>query len=169
MNIVLVGFMGTGKNAVGRLLAEQLKMDFVDTDSVIEQREGRAISEIFEVDGEPHFRKIEKEVCREVSRKDNTVVSAGGGAVLDEENINNFKKGSIVICLQATADAILERTKHHKHRPLLNVPDPKTRIQELLDQRASHYAKADHFIDTGTLVPEEVAAKIIDIWKKAIQ
>jgi len=169
MNIVLVGFMGTGKNAVGRLLAEQLKMDFVDTDSVIEQREGRKISEIFEVDGEPYFRRIEKEVCREVSEKDGMVVSAGGGAVLDEENISNFKKGSILICLQAAADVILERTKHSKHRPLLNVPDPKARIQQLLDQRASHYAKADHSIDTSSLVPEDVAAKIVDIWKKSIK
>ena len=158
--------MGTGKNAVGKLLADQLDMDIADTDFLIEQKEVRAIVEIFQSEGEGYFRKVEKEVIREVSSYDNTVIIAGGGVVLDEENIESLKKNAILVCLKATAEVILERTKGYKHRPLLNTEDPKTKIEELLDKRAPYYAKADFDIDTSNLKPFEVAERIIKIWKK---
>jgi len=166
MNIILVGFMGTGKNAVGRLLAKQLGMEFVDMDALIEQKENRPISEIFAKSGEPYFRKVEKQMAKEVAAGDNSVIVAGGGVVLDEDNIKALKENGIMFCLTASPQTILDRTKRYQHRPLLNVEDPAARIGELLGKRAVCYARADHQIDTDNLKPEEVARKIIGIWKK---
>jgi len=166
MNIVLVGFMGTGKNTVGRLLAKQLAMEFVDMDALIEQKEKRTISEVFAESGEPYFRKVEKQTAKEVASGDNSVIAAGGGVVLDGDNIKALKENGIMFCLTASPQTILDRTKRYQHRPLLNVDDPAARIGELLGKRAVCYTKADHQIDTDKLTPEEVARKIIEIWKE---
>ncbi|MCM8782440.1 MAG: shikimate kinase [Candidatus Omnitrophica bacterium] len=162
-NIVLVGFMGSGKSAVGKRLSRQLKMKFVSTDDIIEEREKRPIREIFEKCGEPYFRNIEKEIVKEVSNFDNVVIAAGGGVVLDGENMSNLRKKGIIICLTATPEIIYERTKSDKHRPLLNVVNPVARIRQLLDYRAPFYAKADYQIDTSNKSIEEVAEEIIKI------
>lgn len=161
-NIVLVGFMGTGKSVVGKRLAKELKIKFISTDDIIEEREGRPISEIFAASGEPYFRKVEKGVVREVSEMDNVVIATGGGVVLDEENIVNLKKKGILICLTASPELIYERTKKYKTRPLLDVDDPVFKIKELLKVRAPYYAKADYQIDTSNKTVEEVVAKIIE-------
>jgi len=162
-NIILVGFMGTGKTAVGKALAKRLGMKFVDIDDVIEEREGMNISDIFEKKGEPYFRSAEKRVVKEVSAKSGLVVAAGGGTVIDEENVRNFKVNGAVFCLVATAETILERTKGHMHRPLLNVSDPKEKIIELLAKRAEYYARADYRVDTTDLSVEQVAEKITEL------
>ncbi len=162
-NIVLVGFMGTGKTSTGKSLAVKLKREFMELDNIIEQKEGVPIREIFERKGEAYFRNIETQIVREVSLKTDIVISAGGGAVIDEENIVNLKKTGIVICLKASPCVIIERTRGHKTRPLLNVPDPKSRIEELLKKRESNYGKADYCVDTDGLTPEEVADNIIKV------
>lgn len=164
-NIILVGFMGTGKTAVGKALARRLNMKFVDMDDIIEKREGMNIAKIFAEKGEPYFRSAEKEVTKEISKQSNLVVAAGGGAVIDEENVRNLKSGGIMICLNADTDKILERTKGHVHRPLLNVPDPKSKISELLAKRAKYYARADSQIDTTDLTIDEVVEKISEMLK----
>ena len=162
-NIVLVGFMGTGKSSVGELLARMLKRKFVGTDERIEQREKRSITEIFETSGEPYFRKAEKNVIREVASLDGMIIAAGGGAVIDEENVRNLKKNGIIVCLSATPEVICERTGKYKHRPLLNVADSVARIKELLAARAPFYRTADYQIDTSGKSVARVAEEIVSL------
>lgn len=162
-NIVLVGFMGTGKTVVARALAEKLKREFLEIDTVIEEKEGISIKDIFEKKGEPYFRNLEKEAIIEASLKKNVVISAGGGAVIDEENVRNLKKNGVIICLEASPDTILERTKGNTCRPLLNVPNPKKKIEELLAKRAPYYKKADYCVNTDSLTVEQVADRINDL------
>lgn len=166
-NVVLVGFMGTGKSVVGKRLAKLLGVPFVNTDDIIEQRQRHTIAEIFSSRGEGYFRDVEKEVIKEVSAKEGIVIGAGGGAVLNEENMNNLKKNGIMFCLTASPEAIHERTKNYRHRPLLNVPDPVAKIKELLETRAPFYAKADFQIDTSGKSVEAAAQEIIKKLKKA--
>lgn len=165
-NIILVGFMGAGKTAVGKILAKLLKRRFVDLDEMIEEREGMPIAEIFATRGEPYFRKAEKDIVKEASSLTGVVTGTGGGAVIDKENIVNLKSSGIIFYLDASPDKILERTKGHTHRPLLNVSDPREKISDLLAKRAEFYAQADHRIDTNNLSVDEVAKKIISLLKE---
>ncbi len=160
-HIVLVGFMGTGKTVVGKQLAERLGRDFLELDEMIEKKEGCSIREIFEKRGEPYFREVEKEVIKEAIRKRHVVISAGGGAIIDEENLGNLKRDGFIICLEASPDIILERTKGLKSRPLLNVPDPKKEIAALLKKRGPYYKKADLSINTDSLSVEQVVERIM--------
>lgn len=162
-NIVLIGFMGTGKTTIATVLANKLGMRYISTDGLIEKKEKRTINEIFTKSGEEYFRDAESAVVAEVSLMKNVVIDAGGGAVIREENITNFKSNGIVICLTADEETIMKRTKKYKHRPLLNVEDPKRKIRELLAKRAPFYAKADYTIDTGKLTVRGVGDKIIEI------
>lgn len=162
-NIILVGFMGTGKTAVGKELAKRLKVKFVDMDDLIVEREGMRITDIFTKKGEPYFRSVEKEVAKELSGQSNLIIAAGGGVVIDEENVRNLKSNGIIICLTASPDKILQRTKDYTHRPLLNVSDPRTKISELLAKRADYYARADYQIDTTDLTVDEVVKKIAEL------
>lgn len=158
--------MGAGKTAVGKTLARLLKSKFIDLDEKIEEREGIPISEIFAKKGEPYFRKAEKEIIKEISSYEGLVTATGGGAVIDKENVINLKSNGILFYLDASPTKILERTKGHTHRPLLNVSDPKEKISELLAKRAEFYAQADHRIDTNNLSVDEVAKKIIFLLKE---
>ena len=160
-NIVLVGFMGSGKTTIATQLANKLGMRYVSTDSLIEAREKRTINEIFTKSGEDYFRDVESNVVREIAAQEGLVIDTGGGAVIREENLNNLKSTGIVICLSADEDAIMERTKKYKHRPLLNVEDPKLKIRTLLAKRAPFYANADYCIDTGKLTIRQVLEKIM--------
>lgn len=166
MNIYLVGFMGTGKSAVGRELAKKMKRHFVDLDELIELREKRPITDIFAQEGEPYFRKAESKILKEVSKEKGFVVGCGGGIVLNEENIKLMKASGIVICLAAKPEVILKRVSGVTHRPLLNVRNPKEKIELLLKLRSPYYAKADKTIDTSKLSIKEVAAKISKIMVK---
>lgn len=167
-NIVLVGFMGSGKTTIATAIANKLNMRYVSTDDMIEEREKRTINEIFTKLGEEYFRDRESAVIKEVSGMDNVVIDAGGGAVLREENVSALKSRGILICLTADEETIMERTKKYKHRPLLDVEDPKRKIRELLARRAPFYAKADYTIDTGKLTIGQVVDKIIEIVEKAV-
>ena len=161
-NIYIVGFMGTGKSTVGKILSSKLKMQFVETDDVIEKKENMRITDIFSKKGEKYFRAIEKEVLKEISARDNLIVSCGGGLVIDENNVSIMKNTGVVVCLKADEKTIYERVKKDKSRPLLNVSDPVRRIRELLKSRAPFYDRADIFIDTADISPIGVAAKIVD-------
>jgi shikimate kinase len=162
-NIYLVGFMGTGKTAVGKELAKKKKWQFVDLDDLIELRERRLIPDIFAQNGEPYFRRLEKKVLKEVSKEEKFVVSCGGGIVIDKENIRTMKETGIIICLSATPEIILKRTSGYAHRPLLNVKDPKKQIELLLKLRSPYYCQADKTIDTSKISVKEVVDKIIKI------
>ncbi len=160
MNIYLVGFMGTGKSAVGRELAKKKKWHFVDLDELIELKEKRAIADIFAKEGEPYFRKIESKVLKEVSKEKGFVIGCGGGIVINEENIKIMKASGTIICLSAKPEVILKRVSGATHRPLLNVENPKEKIELLLKLRSPYYAKADKTIDTSKLSVKEVVGKI---------
>ena len=163
MNIYLVGFMGTGKTAVGKELAKKKKWQFVDLDDLIELRERRLIPDIFAQNGEPYFRRVEKKVLKEVSRENKFVVSCGGGIVIDKENIGTMKETGIIICLSAVPEEISKRTSGCGNRPLLNVKDQKKQIELLLKLRAPYYAQADKTIDTSKISIEEVVDKITKV------
>ena len=160
-NIVLLGFMGTGKSVVGKRLARELGAKFVNTDDLIEEREGLTINDIFARSGEPYFREVEAAVVREVAGRQGSVISTGGGVVLNEENLAALRAGGVLFCLNATPEEIYARTRRHAHRPLLQVPDPVAKIRELLAARAPLYAKADHQIDTNGKTAGVVAKEII--------
>lgn len=165
-DIYLVGFMGTGKTAVGKQLAQKLNFKLVDIDDLIVKKEGRSISDIFAQSGEPYFRKAEKEALREVAAKTRQVVDCGGGIVIDSENIMMMKQSGRLVCLSARPEVILERTKRQSHRPLLNVAEPLAKIKELLEVRKPYYEKADFTVDTSDLTIQQVAEKILE-WFKA--
>ncbi|RMG00191.1 MAG: shikimate kinase [Nitrospirae bacterium] len=165
-NIVLTGFMGTGKTAVGRELSKLLGLKLVEIDSEIERRTGKSIKEIFRDDGEAKFRDLETEVIKEFSDRENLIISTGGGAVMREENIRALKKKGILFCLTAEPESILQRTSRSDERPLLNVDDPLKRIKELLEARRPQYMRADRMINTEGKTPSQVAREIIATLRK---
>jgi shikimate kinase len=164
-NIILTGFMGTGKTAVGKELSRLLNMRLVDVDSEIEQNSKMKITDIFNNFGEPYFRDAEAEMIRKVARTKNTVISTGGGAVLREENMQVLRETGVIFCLYADPETIISRTKSSKDRPLLNVEDPLAKIKELLRTRMPFYEKAGIVIDTNGKTPLEVAEEIVEIFR----
>ena len=160
-NIILLGFMGTGKSVVGKKLSRILKRELVDTDKLIEKKAGKSIPEIFSEDGEEHFRDLESEVAKEVSKNKNCVIITGGGIVLREDNIRTLRKNGILICLEASPEAIYERVKRDKYRPLLQVENPLQKIKDMLEYRKIFYDEADYFIDTSELTINEVVDEVI--------
>ena len=162
-NIALIGFMGAGKSSVGQKLARLLHKELFSTDKLIEEKEGQTVAGIFEKCGEAHFRKLEREVVRDVSRKKNVIIDCGGGIVLDPENLSDLKKTGILIHLSVSPEVIYTRVKVQKHRPLLKVPDPKSKIKELLTVRLPLYEQADHTVDVNDKTIEEICQEIIAI------
>jgi len=166
MNIVLTGFMCTGKTSVGKLLAEKLGYQFVDTDDLIEQRVGMKISDIFAVYGEPYFRDVETEVVKEVAKKDKFVISTGGGVVLRKVNMDELRKNGIIVNLTAKPETIYNRLKNQPGvRPLLNKPDPMNEIIKLLLQREEYYKNCDLRIETDNFTVEQIVQQILDYIK----
>lgn len=155
--------MGSGKTVVAKALAKELGLQSVDLDDIIEQREGRKITDIFAQDGEPYFRKVEKEIVGDISKGSKLVIACGGGVVLDSENMANLKSSCTVVYLKTNADVILKRTKDEAHRPLLNVDNPKKKIEEFLDSRSEYYEQADFTVDVSDLSIEQVVDKIKEI------
>ena len=148
-NIVLTGFMGTGKSTVGRRLAKKLGRPFVDLDDLLEERQGRAIREIFEAEGEAHFRQLEADLCQEAAHWTRHVIATGGGALTFAHNLAAFVENSnLVICLDCEPEALWQRLSRSTHRPMLDSDDRKTRLLALLAERQSAYTKVPHHIDT---------------------
>lgn len=169
-NIVLTGFMGTGKTAVGRLLAERLRRPLVDVDSEIEREQGRSVAEIFAQQGEAAFRDLEAAAIRRLSAGEGGIISTGGGAVLRQENRENLRKKGVIVCLTASPRTILERTGAEAGtRPLLRVENPLEKIEELLTARQPSYETADLVIETDGKTPEAVAEEIAAQLKDELQ
>ena len=162
-NIILTGFMGTGKTAVGRQLARKLNIPFIDTDDLIEKEAGRSIAQIFAGHGEDYFRRLESKVIDDVSSKTNMVIATGGGAIVNPKNLEALKKGGIVICLTASIDAILSRIDNGDERPLLAKGDSREVVSGLLKLREPFYEKADFIIDTTAKSIKEVVNEILKI------
>ena len=160
-NIVLTGFMGTGKTSVGKRLAKELNLKFVDTDDLIEKEAGASIKEIFAKFGEGYFRRLESKVINEISSHTDMVISTGGGAVVNLLNLETFKKSSIIISLIASMDTILLRIGNGDERPLISQGDAKEAVSNLLKVREPFYKKADFIIDTTGKTVSEVVEEIL--------
>jgi shikimate kinase len=155
-NVVLTGFMGTGKTTVGRLLADRLGWEFVDTDELIEARHA-PIAELFATSGEEAFRQLERELAAELAEDTRRVISTGGRMMLDPASAAALAAGSRVFCLVASPETIAERVlSGGTVRPLLAGPDPLNRIAELLEERREGYAQFEQ-IDTDGRQPSEIA------------
>ena len=153
-NVVLMGFMGTGKSSSGRMLASRLGCALVDLDQYIEAKEGMSIPEVFATKGEAYFRGKEREAVREVSQRRGIVIATGGGTVKDEENLRLLKERGVLICLTADVDTILERTARRGERPMLDREgDRREAVEKLLESRRAAYGCADFAIDTSRLSP----------------
>jgi shikimate kinase len=160
-NIILIGPMGSGKSAVGKQLAKELKLDFVDSDAEIEQRTGVDISYIFEREGEAGFRQREREVLAELTDRRNMVLSTGGGAVLDPDNRRRLAASGTVVYLHTSVAEQLARTRNTRHRPLLADRDPETVLAELMAVRAPLYEEiAALTVETGGRRIKAVVAEI---------
>jgi shikimate kinase len=160
-NLALIGFMGAGKSSVGRLVANTLHFTFLDTDDVIEARAGKSIADIFAQQGEPAFRQLECGLVEELTRRDRTVISTGGGLPINPANLASLKTHALVVCLWASAENIFERVRDQTHRPLLNNPDPLGKIRSLLAVREPFYHQADVLVNTEMRSIKEVAHQVI--------
>ncbi len=160
-NIVLIGFMATGKSTAGKLLAQKMGMDFVDTDQTIVEEYGKSIAEIFTEHGEDFFRQAESAIIAKTAGRSGQVIATGGGAVVREENFNNLSAGGWMICLIAAPEIIIKRTERDETRPLLaDTVQRMEKIGQLLKERAVCYGKADFCVDTGVYAIEEVVEEI---------
>ena len=161
-NVFLVGPMGVGKTTIGRIVAEQLKLDFFDSDIEIESTTGADIPWIFDVEGEHGFRERERKMIDHLSSKANIVLATGGGAVLASESRICLGGRGVVVYLHASISQQLERTSRDKSRPLLQTNDRKGKIQSLMEIREPFYREiADIVIDTGKGNPKSIATKIV--------
>lgn len=159
-NVVLVGFMGTGKSVVGKILAEKMERKFVDLDEEIVKDVGMTINDIFEYYGEDHFRDLESKKIEGLSSKDNLVIATGGGALIREENVERLREKGVLICLTASAKEILRRVENQTHRPLLNVEDKVAEIERRLKERQIIYSLADMSIDSERGREAEIAGEV---------
>ncbi len=164
-NVVITGFMGTGKTCVGREVARRLGYEFVDMDALIEQRLGMSIPEIFATHGEGFFRAQERQLCQELADRRGLVIATGGGTLVADENRRVLSAGSLLVCLTCEVGALVQRLSQVKDRPLLAGPDRGQRINALLAQRREAYQRIPCHIDTTKLSVEEVAERVLELLK----
>ena len=168
--IFLIGFMGSGKTTVGRLLAERLRRRFIDLDTWISQESGHSVTQIFAREGEAGFRSRESNALKETAQILSSVVSTGGGAACFEENLQLMLNTGPVIALLVSAEEALKRTGSHSGRPLLERNDPLAEARKLLRQRQMFYERADLKIETDEHAPEIIVSKIlVDLNLQAVQ
>lgn len=162
-NIFLVGPMGAGKSTIGRHLADELHLDFFDSDQEIERRTGADIAWIFDLEGEDGFRKREENVIYELTDKQGIVLATGGGSVVNKSVRNRLSARGIVVYLQTTIDKQVARTQRDKRRPLLQTDNPEQVLRDLADERNPMYEEvADYIIDTDDQSARAVANQIVN-------
>ena len=162
-NIFLVGLMGAGKTTVGRMLARRLKLRFFDSDQEIERRCGVKVPVIFEIEGEAGFRLREEQALAELTALEGIVLATGGGAVLAADSRRHLAARGTVVYLNASPEALYQRVRHDRNRPLLATADPLARLRELYTQRDPLYREvADIVVDTGTQSVHVLARVLLD-------
>lgn len=169
-NLVLIGFMGSGKSSVGRLAAKALGFQFLDTDQTIVERSGRPISEIFATDGEAGFRALETEVIASLAHIGRCVISTGGGAVLSPRNRELLRALGFVVCLTASDDVLFERVSRNTKRPLLQTENPRETLANLVHERNALYSETAHWtLDTSNISQTGAVDAIIAAAKDAFE
>ena len=169
VNLYLVGMMGAGKSTTGQVLAKQLGYHFIDTDTLITQLTGQPVADIFAQSGEDHFRQLESQVLSEVSAHTKLVVATGGGIVLGAKNWSYLRHG-LVVWLDATPDHLWQRLKNDQSRPLLQAPNPKEVLTDLLIQRRPLYRQADvHILLKADQSVEAVSQLVLQEIAKVIR
>ena len=166
VNLYLVGFMGTGKSTVGRAVAQKLGFHLVDSDHEIERQQNKSIPEIFESVGEPAFRVMEHEFIERGHPATRTVVSCGGGLVVQPGMLPLLKSKGVVVCLHASLETILDRTSRHQHRPLLTAENPEVRIRTLYAAREPIYKQSGTVILTDARPLHDVVAHVMRAWRR---
>ena len=165
-NIVLTGFMGTGKTTIGKLLSEKLSFPFFDTDKIIEQNTEMSIPRLFEKLGEKEFRNYETEVVKLLSGTEGCVISCGGGIVLNKINMDLLSKNGIIVYLNASIDTIVKRIVDDKNRPIIAaMENPKTEIEKLFNKRKQFYQRHNFSFDVDNLAPDTIVTNIINAVK----
>ncbi|MFC1466573.1 MAG: 3-dehydroquinate synthase [Candidatus Brachytrichaceae bacterium NZ_4S206] len=168
-NLILAGFMGTGKSTVGRLCAQRLGLDFVDADEEISRREGMPIPAIFAAHGEGYFRERERALVAELSARRGCVIATGGGMIVDDDNRAALLGSGVGVCLTATPEIILQRVGGEMaaaERPMLRGGDVAGRIARLLRERAPKYAQMHYWVDTSRCAPDDVADLVCDLYRR---
>lgn len=159
--------MGAGKSSVGRLVADQLRFTYLDTDDVIVARSGKPITDIFAQEGEAAFRQMECRLVEELTHRTKTVISTGGGLPVNSASMASLKTHALVVCLWASPEKIWERVHEQTNRPLLNNPDPLGKIRSLLAERGPFYRQADVLVNTEMRGVKEVAQQVIHQFRMA--
>jgi len=167
MNIVLIGYRCSGKTSAGKIIAERLDKKLIDTDDLVKEKSGKSIDDIVSRHGWHHFRKLERDVIKEISSNDDLVIATGGGVVTEKENMVNLKKNGFIIWLHSDIETIKERMKKDEqspgNRPSLTGEDPADEIMKVLEEREPVYSDvSDMAIDTGKFGIDEVADTIIE-------
>ena len=166
MNLVLCGFMGSGKSTVGKILSESLNIDFIDLDDYIVEKRNMNIPYIFENYGEKNFRKSEEQAVKNVSKLNNIIISLGGGTVINEKNVLTLKQNGKIVFLNISAEECYNRLKNNKSRPLLNTDDKFKKIELMLSERLPFYQKAaDYIIDVNNKNSSIIAQEVLKIIK----
>ena len=162
MNILLIGFMGSGKSTIGRKLAKLLEYSFVDTDSVIEEDQSCSVAEIFKYGGEECFRKMETRLLQKLKNVENSVIATGGGIVLREQNQRLLQEIGKRVYLNVPQEELQQRLKNDRNRPLLKKKDPETVVQKMMKERVLLYEQAEYIVDAGQRSPQKIASEIIN-------
>lgn len=165
-NIVLIGFMGTGKSTVGRRLAHRLKRKFVDSDEEIESVNGKTVAQIVARDGMARFRSEEMLMAKKLAGRSGLVIATGGGMVLNPENVRLLRENGVFIGLTAQPEVIFNRVKRKKTRPLLLMGNMREQIDKLFAERRDAYQIAEYTVDTSVLSQEEVVEVIVRYLKE---
>lgn len=165
-NLYLVGFMGTGKSTVGRLVARQIGFEFVDSDHEIERLQGKPVSQIFAEQGEAAFRAMEREFIDSGHPVKKCIVSCGGGLIVPPGMLELLRSRGVIICMHAPIDTILQRTMHATHRPLLAVENPEQRLRELYAQREALYRRSGTMVLTDKRPLREIAAHVLRVYRQ---
>jgi len=170
MNLVLIGYRGSGKSTVGRKLASRLKMKFVDIDDLIEDHQGVPISDIVKSHGWGHFRKLERSAIEEITKEDRIIIAPGGGAVLNSDNVNALRKNGLILWLKADKQTLLKRLHQdpgtNTRRPTLTGKGTSEELKEVMSVREPIYERVSEIqIDTSTLDVETVVEKVLTVVK----
>ena len=166
-NLTLTGMMGVGKSTIGKIVAKKLNYNFIDVDKLIEKHEESSINLIFKNKSESYFRKIESNITLSELKKNNSVISLGGGAFLNNAIRKSAKKSSVCFWLDVSLDQLIKRLKKNRQRPLLFKKNTDETVKKIYFERKKIYNEADHRIKCNSLGSDEIANKIIDLYEKS--